>query len=311
MPGGLADIRPLDAASIVLVAIAVLGLLGAGAFAVLRRRAESGLMPATAIRRAGSYAALAIALLLAARTGVPGVAVLVGGLAAIGLLEWSAMFDLPIHHRVSLLVADGVLVVAIGRQGVAAADWLVGGLVLVGAAWPVLRVDTGRAVHDLGAAAVGFLLIPVLLVHGLALAVERGEAGIVLFVALAVSCAGSDVAAFVVGRRFGRTPLAVRLSPTKTRAGVVGNVLGSAIGLVPFVPALTPSFPALFLVALVPLVTAGAVWGDLLESAIKREVGVKDAASWLPGFGGILDRVDSLLITVALAYWALWIVEPG
>src|SRR4029077_10234138 len=81
MPGGLADIRPLDAASIVLVAIAVLGLLGAGAFAVLRRRAESGLMPATAIRRAGSYAALAVALLLAARTGVPGVAVLVGGLA--------------------------------------------------------------------------------------------------------------------------------------------------------------------------------------------------------------------------------------
>jgi phosphatidate cytidylyltransferase len=308
---GVAAIRPLDAASIVLVAIAALGLLGAAAFAVLRRRAASGLAPATAIRRAGSYAALAIALLLAARGGVPGVALLVGGLAAIGLLEWSAMFDLPVHHRVSLLIADGILVVAIGREGVAAADWLVGGLVLVGAAWPVLRVDTGRAVRDLGAAAVGFVLIPVLLVHGLALAVERGEAGIVLFVALAVSCAGSDVAAFVIGRRFGRTPLAVRLSPSKTRAGVVGNAVGSAIGLAPFIPALAATFPAAFVVALVPLVTAGAVWGDLLESAIKREVGVKDAATWLPGFGGILDRVDSLLITVALAYWALRIVEPG
>lgn len=311
MPEGLAAIRPLDAASIVLVAIAVLGLVGAAAFAALRRRAESGLTPATAMRRAGSYAALAIALLVAARTGVPGVAVLVGALAAIGLLEWSAMFDLPIHHRVSLLVADGVLVVAIGREGVGAADWLVGGLVLVGAAWPILRVDTGRAVRDLGAAAVGFLLIPVLLVHGLALAVERGEAGIILFVALAVSCAGSDVAAFVIGRRFGRTPLATRLSPSKTRAGLIGSLLGSAIGLVPFIPALTPSFPAAFVVALVPLVTAGAVWGDLLESAIKREVGVKDAARWLPGFGGILDRIDSLLVTVALAYWALRIVEPG
>jgi phosphatidate cytidylyltransferase len=311
IPVALAAIRPLDAASIVLVGIAFLGVLGAAVFAVLRRRAQSGLAPGTAVRRAGSYAALALALLLAARTGVPGVAVLVGVLAAIGLLEWSAMFGLPSHHRVSLLIADVILVVAIGREGVAAADWLVGGLVLLGAAWPVLRVDTGRAVRDLGAAAVGFILIPVLLVHGLALAVERGEAGIVLFVALAVSCAGSDVAAFVVGRRFGRTPLAVRLSPTKTRAGVVGNVLGAAVGLGPFVPALVPAFPPAFVVALVPLVAAGAVWGDLLESAVKREVGVKDAASWLPGFGGILDRIDSLLITVALAYWVLRIVEPG
>jgi phosphatidate cytidylyltransferase len=311
IPGALAAIRPLDVASIVLVAIAVIGLLGAAVFAMLRRRAQSGLPPATAIRRAGSYAALALLLLVAARGGVPGVAILVGGLAAIGLLEWSAMFDLPIHHRVSLLIADAVLVVAIGLEGVAAADRLVGGLVLLGAAWPVLRVDTGRAVRDLGAAAVGFVLIPVMLVHGLALAVEGGEAGIVLFVALAVSCAGSDVGAFVVGRRFGRTPLSVRLSPSKTRAGVVGNILGGAAGLAPFVPALTPSFPPAFLVALVPLVAVGAVWGDLLESAIKRELGVKDAAAWLPGFGGILDRIDSLLITVALAYWAWRIVGPG
>jgi phosphatidate cytidylyltransferase len=311
MPGDPGAITPLDAASLVLVAIAVLGLLGAAAFAARRRGAQSGLAPRTAMFRAGSYAALAVALLVAARTGVPGVAVLVGALAAIGLLEWSSLFDLPRHHLVSLLVANVVLVAAIGREGVGAADWLVGGLVLVGAAWPILRVDTGRAVRDLGAAAVGFLLIPVLLVHGLALAVERGDAGIVLFVALAVSCAGSDVAAFVVGRRFGRTPLSLRLSPSKTRAGVVGNLLGSAIGLAPFIPALTPSFPAPFVIALVPLVAAGAVWGDLLESAIKREVGVKDAGSWLPGFGGILDRIDSLLITTALAYWALRIVEPG
>ncbi len=51
------------------------------------------------------------------------------------------------------------------------------------------------------------------------------------------------------------------------------------------------------------LVAVGAVWGDLLESAIKREFQVKDAGTWLPGFGGLLDRVDSLIIAVPLVYY--------
>ena len=63
------------------------------------------------------------------------------------------------------------------------------------------------------------------------------------------------------------------------------------------------------LVALLPLViAAGAVWGDLLESRIKREFGVKDAGAWLPGFGGLLDRVDSFLIVIPLVYYFLRLV---
>ncbi len=174
----------------------------------------------------------------------------------------------------------------------------------------MIRADTGRAVRDLGFAAVGCALIPVLLVHGLALRFERGETGAALFIALAVACAASDVGAFLVGRRFGRSLLAPHLSPRKTRAGVIGNVLGAAVGVAPFAPALVPALGAGFVLLLVPLVAVGSVWGDLLESAVKREAGVKDAGSWLPGFGGILDRIDSLLVTVALAYWAAWVAVP-
>jgi phosphatidate cytidylyltransferase len=299
--------RPVDAASAVLIAGAALGLGGATVYAVARRRA-TGLTASTAVARAGSYAALAVVLLVAAQTGVPGIAVLFGTLGALGLVEWSRLFDLPLHHRVAVLLANVLVMWAIAVGGVGSADWLVGGLVLVGAVWPVIRADTGRAIRDLGMAAVGVALISVLLAHGVALAVEHGQPGIALVVALAVGCAFSDVGAFVVGRTFGRTPLAPRLSPNKTREGVAGNVLGAAVGLVAFAPAIVPSFGVAFFVVLVPLVAAGALWGDLLESAAKREAGVKDAGAWLPGFGGILDRIDSLLVTVALAYWIarLW-----
>jgi phosphatidate cytidylyltransferase len=297
---------PLDAASAVLAGGAILGLLLATVYAIVRRGRTTGLTPRSALARGGSYAGLAVVLLVAARAGVPGIAVLFGILAGLGLLEWSSLFDLPTHHRVAMIVANVLIAIAI--NGVQSAYWLVGGLVLLGAIWPVVRSDTGRALHDLGMAAVGIVLITVLLVHGVALAVEHGEGGIALVLALAVACAFSDVGAFVAGRSFGRTPLAPRLSPNKTREGVLGNVLGAAIGLSPFAPALVPSFGLPFLLALVPVVAGGSLWGDLLESAAKREAGVKDTGHWLPGFGGILDRIDSLLVTVAIAYWVarLW-----
>src|SRR5207248_313938 len=108
----------------------------------------------------------------------------------------------------------------------------------------------------------------------------------------------SDVGAFTTGKLFGRyTPrLTKHLSPSKTVAGVLGNLLGAALGLALLAPGA---------LILAPIVALGAVWGDLIESLLKRAAGAKDAGSWLPGFGGLLDRLDSLLVVLPLTFAAL------
>jgi phosphatidate cytidylyltransferase len=304
-------VSPFPYTAIVLTTAAGLGL-GVGLLAAVagRGRDRAGSNGGrTILARAVSYAALAGVLGLAAWVGTPGIAILAAVLGALGLVEWTILAGLPTHHRIALQATNLAIVGLVARLGAGAAEWIVGGATLAGMLWPVIRADPTRAMRDLGFAAVGTILVPGMLAHGVALAVERGPLGAVTFVALAVAVAAADVAAFVVGRRFGRTPLASRLSPTKTRAGAVGNLVGAAIGIAVFAPVLVSGFGLGFTLALIPIVAVGSIWGDLLESAAKREAGQKDAGRWLPGFGGILDRIDSLLITLPLAYWTLRLVD--
>ena len=79
-----------------------------------------------------------------------GIAILVGVIAAIALLEWSHLMDLPLHHRVALQVASVVIVASVAVLGTASADWLIGGIVLVGVAWPVGAGRHGPGDPDLG-----------------------------------------------------------------------------------------------------------------------------------------------------------------
>ena len=113
--------------------------------------------------------------------------------------------------------------------------------------------------------------------------------------AVAAGVSFGDVAAWCAGKAWGRNGLLAgrisALSPSKTRAGVLGCALAAAA-----VVAIIEPDPRLWLAIVV-----GGCAGDLLESAVKRHVGVKDTGSWLPGFGGLCDRVDSLLLAAPLA----------
>lgn len=300
---------PSAAAAVTLVAIAGLGLVAALVFGPLGRRRNATLDPGVVRARAASYALLAGVLAGAIVLGLPAVVLLLGGIAAVALLEWCRLASLPPRHVVALQVSNLAIMVATAIHGAEAADLLVGGLVLAGVLLPVIRPDTTRAIRDFGIASVGLTITSVMLAHGVALVAERGEAGVILVAAVALGCAGSDVGAFVVGKRYGSVPLAPSLSPTKTREGLIGNVIGAGVGIGLLAPSLSSVGGPLLIGGLIAIVAVGSVWGDLLESAAKREFGAKDAGAWLPGFGGILDRVDSLLLALPVTYWALRLAE--
>jgi phosphatidate cytidylyltransferase len=112
----------------------------------------------------------------------------------------------------------------------------------------------------------------------------------------------SDIGAYYVGSRWGRRPLAPRISPKKSVEGLLGGIAGALIvagaGCVWIWPML--SFGAAFwLAAALALI---GVLGDLAESVLKRAAGVKDSGSTIPGHGGVLDRLDSLIFAAPALY---------
>ena len=118
----------------------------------------------------------------------------------------------------------------------------------------------------------------------------------------------ADSAAYFAGRRFGKTKLAPSISPGKTWEGVAGAIAGVSV-YIGLIFAFRPEFdnlqmlPALMITAWWWVVLA--VIGDLFESAIRRQAGIKDSGALLPGHGGLLDRIDALTSTLPLAALAL------
>lgn len=172
---------------------------------------------------------------------------------------------------------------------------------------------TAAALAGFGALYVGGLLaFSVPLREGLA--AGRAEGTLLFFYPVAVTwCA--DTAAYGVGRRYGRRSLAPTVSPNKTVAGAAGAVAAAvAVGLLygSGLLALTDGALAPWASALFGLLVGGAaVAGDLVESSMKRECRVKDASSLLPGHGGMLDRLDSLLWVFPVAYFFLYLYGSG
>ena len=150
---------------------------------------------------------------------------------------------------------------------------------------------------------VGGLLSYALLVRGL----EQGMEWM-LFLLLVVFA--TDTSAYFVGRAIGRTPLAPSVSPNKTREGAAAGLVGAVVVSVVAVNLLRLDAVIWEALALGVIVGTLAQLGDLVESRLKRKAGVKDSGMLMPGHGGILDRIDSIVFTLpAVYYFIIWEVQ--
>ena len=217
--------------------------------------------------------------------------------AAVMVLEFATIAGLALPLRVAL-VADFALFSL--PDPVYRTMETTAGMAL----WPFVMALAGLVVLFVAVAAKQRLIALFIAIMIGCIIAARGvlgmENGHYILVALAVTVAACDIAAYFIGRHFGGALLAPTISPKKTQSGAVGGLLGAIFAAVVLSLVMPFSVGAAIL---------GATWiavlaqgGDLLESALKRRAGVKDSGSIIPGHGGFLDRFDGYLLTLPAVY---------
>lgn len=254
--------------------------------------------------------------LLTALVGIPAVGYLVyagdlwflAGALVVGLVagwEYTRMVTAGHYHTmalctlslIALLIVDGFMPGwYILRPGITF-------ILLTSLTWQLFRADTESPTADWALTLAGGLYIGWGLAH---LVMQRQlEQGMAYVWLTLLSTWGADTAAYLFGSLFGKRKLWPRLSPQKTWAGFYGSFLGSLIGAggVTLIFGLNWGL-SLTVAALVPIF---ALFGDVAISMIKRNVGVKDTSQLIPGHGGVLDRLDSILYTSIFVYYCIYL----
>jgi phosphatidate cytidylyltransferase len=224
---------------------------------------------------------------------------------AIGLAEYFAM-ALPQHmpERVAgtifgLLVAAGVATRDPNLWGAGVSLALIAGLGFVLAR----HQDLEAAVHRVGLQILGVLYVGFFMPHvTLMRELPSGDGWRwVLFTVAAVF--GSDSGGYFAGRAWGRRKLMPEVSPKKTVEGAAGAVAGAVVAGLLMHLLVHPAISIAETIVLAIVISALAQFGDLCESALKRAFGAKDSGWIIPGHGGILDRLDSLLFPFVFTYY--------
>jgi len=129
--------------------------------------------------------------------------------------------------------------------------------------------------------------------------------GVAWLLVLTAVTAGSDTGAYYLGKSFGRRKLCPHISPGKTLEGAIGGITVGTLAAVIVGLVLLPEMNPLFVTVMAFTLSLVSIMGDLVESIIKRSAGVKDSGTLLVGHGGVLDRIDSMLISAPLLYYLI------
>ncbi len=270
-----------------------------------KRRLRPGRNLAAAIGVGVLLAAVVVGSLFIVKAVFVAFVVVAVGVAVIELSR--ALRPEGVHLPLAPLLA-GVVGMLVGAY-VAETPALLGALGLTTLAVCAGRLPAGREgfVRDVTAGVFVALYVPFLASFAmLMLREDDGPFRVLIFVAVTVA---SDVGGFVAGVLFGRHQLAPSISPAKTWEGLVGSaVLCLTLGVVGVMVLLHGSWWAGLVLGVAATVTA--TLGDLVESMLKRDIGIKDMGSLLPGHGGVMDRLDSLLPTALVSWLVLSLLVP-
>ena len=289
------------------VRIATLLAVGGLMVVVVERKRLAQIRQSSLYEKVFSWSIMAPTFLGAIFIGGPVGLVVVGFLIVQGLAEYNRLVGIERRYA-WLVVAAGIATLLL--TGALAEYFLfapLGFFVLV-TAMPIVTGNVHDAHRQITSTLFGYIYIPFFLCYLVFIKVVEA-AGIEMLIMVGLAVALSDVFAFTTGSLIGGRKLAPVVSPNKTWAGAAGNLLGAYAGWLIMWFAIPEDWTIATRV-LVPAITAvTALYGDLIQSLVKRDFGVKDAGDLLPGFGGLLDRIDSLLVALPVSYYAIIITQ--
>jgi phosphatidate cytidylyltransferase len=227
---------------------------------------------------------------------------------AVGTWEMTRAVAQRAHAPAVPLLAGGLVMAVLGWYG--GADALVLGLVATVLATFVWRLGEGVAGYQRDVTVGALIAVYVPFLGGFAALLARPDDGDVRVLATLLAVVLSDTGGYVTGVFLGKHPMAPSVSPKKSWEGFAGSLLwtaaGSAVALHFLIDGAGWWQGAIFGLA----VSGASVLGDLGESLIKRDLGVKDMSNLLPGHGGLMDRLDSILLAAPTAYAVLALLLP-
>lgn len=232
---------------------------------------------------------------------------LIVAVALLAAWEWHQMIGIQSPGMRVMLAVDLIIVLYLAITqlnpyfiiSIGILIWLIALVVILGFSNKSLAERLSHVFKNKVFGAISSILILTVFVVSSITLKAFSEVGAFLFFFVMVTVWLADTGGYIAGKRYGKHALATAVSPNKTWEGVAGGVLFASIWAIGFYWVKTPTTITLFEWLLLAVVTvAVSIVGDLFESLYKRAFSVKDSGNLLPGHGGILDRIDSLIAAV-------------